>query len=1172
MRFARQKIWRSWSAAICWASLIAPLHTLPAVAAADDPFVITVGGDAAAVKGGRPSVGAPESSSRGVDVKVTFDGLEVQPRLNVSTVPVRTWFRGSETVRFLATSNYPDFVTRSEIMVTAIDEDGRREQLAIIPVVLNGEASWTMPSTGPKRYDYVLRVHDGKGRFDETEALTLNRTERDTTENAREAIAPGMGEDRTATRNIAVHGGAITVSGAHAPAGSAVAVMGQRVPVDGDGNFVVQRIVPAGDHVVSVEVPQSGGKSMFIERSVSIPQSDWFYVGLADLTVGRRTGDAGIETVRSGEFDKAYTKGRLAFYLKGKIKGQYLLTAAADTGEGKLSTLFRGLDEKDARSVLKRLDPDDYYPVYGDGSTFTEDAPTQGKFYVRLERGDSHVMWGNYKTAIGHTTYLANSRALYGAQARYRSPETTTSGERRTEVTLYAAQPGTLPQREELRATGGSAFFLKRQDITIGSDTVKLEVRDPVTGVVRKSMVLVEGEDYEIDELQGVLLLRRPVPSIMGSAGPVRASANGGDDAWLVVSYEYTPSSANVDGYAYGGRTEHWLGEHVRLGATGVSEKTDIADQQAVGADILLRKSEKTWIEAEVASSRGPGFTSVISTDGGLTSSEGTAAGRRNVSALAWRLKGEGDLKELTGDRLRGRLGGYFEEREGGFQTLSQNVSVDERVWGAHVSLDVSKGLELSGAYDSRRDDNGIVEQEGSGTVTIRPSEGWKAALGLNWRARTNPLAQGTGYNGEQLVAGARVDHQLSETVALYAFGQGTVLQRGDLRANDRGGAGMRLQLADQMALSGELSYGTLGWGALGAIDYEPDADTHYYIGYKLDPDRAWSDTGSLLQGTDSGALVAGVRSRMSDELSVFSENNLDMFGRKRTMGQTYGVNFQPTSAWTLTSGFESGQIRDDRIVGGVKVSDFDRFAISTAATYKGEDDRLVARIRGEFRHERSSDGSRDANTWLGGMKVGWTPDEALTLQASADLLFAEAKGISALRNGEYVEASLAAAYRPVDNDRLNLLFKYSFLYDIPGVAQTNAAGDLNGPGQQSHILSVDANYDINRWLTLGGKYGMRLGSSLDRTTGEWLRADAHLGILRADVHVLKKWDLLAEARILYLPGSKTADYGFLAAAYRHMGDNFKLGAGYNFGRFTDDLRDLTFNDQGFFLNAVGKF
>ncbi|MCC0025454.1 MAG: TonB-dependent receptor [Zhengella sp.] len=999
----------------------------------------------------------------------------------------------------------------------------------------------------------------------------MNRSEKTSSGDARDAVAPAEGADRTARRNIRVHGGAITVSGAHAEPQGAVAVMGETVPVDRDGRFVVQRIVPAGEHTVTVEVPRQDGKSVFIDRDVNIPQNDWFYVGLADLTVGRRFGDKGIETVRSGEFDKIYTRGRLAFYLKGKIKGEYLLTAAADTREGDLSTLFKGLDEKDARSVLRRLDPDDYYPVYGDGSTMTEDAPTQGKFYVRLERGDSHVMWGNYRTSIANTTFLASSRALYGAQAHYRSPETTEFGERKTDIMVYAAQPGTMPQREELRATGGSSFFLKRQDITTGSDTVTAEVRDPVTGVVRERVRLVEGRDYDIDYIQGVLILRRPLASITGTSSPVRSSANGGDNVWLVVNYEYTPAAADLDGYAYGGRAERWLGEHVRIGATGMSETTGTADQQAAGADVLLRKSEKTWLEAEVATSRGPGFASTMSTDGGLTSSDGTSAGNRNVTALAWRLKGQADLEEVTGGRLRGTIGGYVEDREGGFQTLSHNTSVDERVWGAHADIDVTDRLSAGLRYDERSDADGRREREGQASIEIKPSEGWKVALGLAYTQMVNPTVTTYGYNGERMVAGLRIERAFSDDLTVYGFGQATVLRRGAIRANDRAGVGATWRLTEQVSLSGEVSYGTTGWGALGRIGYDPDADTSYYVGYRLDPDRAWSESGSVLQGTDRGNIVAGMRRKLSDELSVFTESSLDLFGRNRSLGQTYGVTYQPTTAWTLTGGFESGQIRDDRIVNGVKASDFDRFAVSAAATYRNDDDGLTARMRGEFRRERSDDGSRDADTWGAGTKVAWKPDEALTLQASADLLFSRAKG-STIRDGEYAEASIAAAYRPVDNDRFNMLFKYTFLHDLPGSAQVNAAGDLAGPGQQSHILSADGNYDINRWLTVGAKYGMRLGRSQDRLTGLWSNADAHLGILRADVHVVKKWDLLFEARALHLPDSKTTDYGFLAAAYRHVGDNFKLGAGYNFGRFTDDLRDLTLDDQGAFINAVGKF
>ncbi|MGC5198794.1 hypothetical protein, partial [Aphanothece microscopica] len=153
---------------------------------------------------------------------------------------------------------------------------------------------------------------------------------------------------------------------------------------------------------------------MRFTRAVNIPSSEWFYVGLADLTVGHNGGSKGIEDVKPGEFDDVYTKGRAAFYLKGKIKGSYLLTAAADSGEDSVENMFRGLDEKDPKSLLSRIDPDDYYAVYGDDSVSIEDAPTRGKFYVRLERGDSRVMWGNFKTEIRGTEFLRNDRGLYG--------------------------------------------------------------------------------------------------------------------------------------------------------------------------------------------------------------------------------------------------------------------------------------------------------------------------------------------------------------------------------------------------------------------------------------------------------------------------------------------------------------------------------------------------------------------------------------------------------------------------------------------------------------------------------------------------------------------------------------------------------------------------------------
>ncbi|NKB79675.1 hypothetical protein HED49_17225 [Ochrobactrum daejeonense] len=123
-----------------------------------------------------------------------------------------------------------------------------------------------------------------------------------------------MGEDNTGTRNIDVAGGAVTVYGRNVPEGYQVKALDGIVPLDKNQSFVMQRILPPGEHDVDVAVlGQEKGSALDFSRQINIPDNDWFYVGLADLTIGKRMGDDGIEDVRPGEYDEVYTKGRLAF-------------------------------------------------------------------------------------------------------------------------------------------------------------------------------------------------------------------------------------------------------------------------------------------------------------------------------------------------------------------------------------------------------------------------------------------------------------------------------------------------------------------------------------------------------------------------------------------------------------------------------------------------------------------------------------------------------------------------------------------------------------------------------------------------------------------------------------------------------------------------------------------
>lgn len=1129
----------------------------------------------------------------GVDIQIKYDGLESKPILNVSTTPVRRSFKAGEPVRFLATSNYPAFIERSEIRIYAQDSNRAKEKpVAVIPVRVNSEAGWTMPANEKAaEYRYVLRVYDTKGRYDETEALTLARSESQLKPDAKsEAIAPGMGEDRTALRNIPIKGGAVTVYGRSVPSGFKVTALGEQVPVDRDNAFVVQRILPAGDHDVDVSVngASKNGSGLHFTRAVNIPDNDWFYVALADLTVGKRMGDKNIETVRPGEYDEVYTRGRLAFYLKGKIKGEYLLTAAADTGEDDVKNMFRNLDGKDPRRLLRRLDPDDYYPIYGDDSTFAEDAPTNGKFYVRLEKGDSNVMWGNYKTSITGTEFLRQERGLYGAHGVYRSEESTSFGERQTEITAYAAQPDTLPQLDEFLGTGGSAYFLKRQDIVEGSETLTVEIRDKITGRVIERTTLRYGEDYSFDYLQGVVILRQPLSSTTGTNAPVRDGTLGGNQVYLLAQYEYEPVAGEADGYVYGGRTQHWINDKVRIGVTGMDESTGLADQQAYGADIKIRHSETTFLDAEVAHSKGPGFGMSRSTDGGLTTSDTGTAGNRDRAASAWRIRGQVDLEDIPATGMKGTIGGYYQEKQAGFSTLYDQVNADKRIWGTYADLEVTDRIGLKLTYDDFNDDAGQIKRDGTSSISWQIDEYWKVSFGVTYTELMSPIAIRSGkrgYDGSRLDAGARVDYKWSDDLSLYAFGQGTLSRSGNIDRNDLIGVGSKFRITDKIGAEAEVSYSTHGLGGLAALTYDPTADDHYYIGYRLDPDRAFDlDRSDNLLGTDKGVIVGGMRRRLSDLATAYAENSYDMFGRKTSLTQTYGVVYTPDSIWTIDGGFEGGRVRDDTVDKfGVQRSDFDRYAPSLSIAYKDEESGIAARIRGEVRIEDSDDGTRDQNTYLFAAGISWKTSENWRLLVNVDSVISDSKSTNtSFQDTDYVETSLGYAYRPVDNDRLNALFKYTWLYDMPGNDQlvSGSTGDLLAPAQRSHILSADFTYDLMPWLSVGGKYGFRYGEVRYRTDSgvgrtfedEWQRSSAHLGIIRTDLHIIKEWDVLLEGRVLHMPEADTTDYGALAAVYRHVGNNFKVGVGYNFGVFSDDLRDLTLDDEGVFLNVVGKF
>lgn len=236
----------------------------------------------------------------------------------------------------------------------------------------------------------------------------------------------------------------------------------------------------------------------------------------------------------------------------------------------------------------------------------------------------------------------------------------------------------------------------------MGSERLRVEVRDRDTGLVIESRELRPQEDYDIDYFQGRVTLLRPLASTVATSGTVRRSSSSGNVPVLVVRYEYTPPVGSLDGYTLGGRGSAWIGDKLRVGVSAQRETTDTADQTLLGADAMLRITAGTYVKGEIAQTDGPAFGQANSVDGGLSFTDIATPGIVGRTARAWKLEGAVNFAELrgqTGDQ--GSLSAFYESRDAGFAASSQLTPSDTVRWGAALSLPIGDSTRISAKYET---------------------------------------------------------------------------------------------------------------------------------------------------------------------------------------------------------------------------------------------------------------------------------------------------------------------------------------------------------------------------------------------------------------------------------------------------------------------------------------
>jgi len=1115
-------------------------------------------------------------------VQLRYDGLELKPRLNVTAWPHTIRFSDlpetehfEDEVQFRLYSNYPAFIDKAEVRIFDKAQSVRDTPLAIAPVDAKGLATWRANfadyQAPGRELQFVIRAYDRNGRFDETRAQPMwvvdmqepGVRDRDA---AKELLA-GYGENRLALENINKAGGTIKVNGADIPAGHNVWVAGRAAPLDKDGKFVFEEIIPVGLHTLEVAVlDQNGGGELFL-RDLKLDSSEWFYVGIADVTASKdnTNGPARLVTGDETHYDNDLAvDGRVAWYAKGKFWTDWELTTSADTREGPVDDMFSNFVDKSPDALFRRMDSDYYYPTYGDDGTVEEGAPTLGKFYLKLNKNKNQLLWGNFKSSYTDNDLAHVDRGLYGANLHYETDGATSFGEKYFSLDGFAADPGTIAGRDEFRGTGGSLYFMRHQDILMGSDRVRIEIRDKDSGMVVGVKNLSAALDYDIDYIQGRIMLSEPLSAFASDSMLINTGGSAGDHAYLVVRYEYTPGFEEIDTVITGGRSHAWLGEYVKIGVTATETDDGVTTSSLQGTDVTLRKSARTWLKVQNATSVGLGPETMVSSDGGYGFGQVAQPAGTDVTADASRVDASIGLGELF-DGYNGSITGYKQEVGAGYSSPGIVALTDTEQSGVAASLPVTKSIQVKIKSDTKTVDQGLETSATETNIDYSINANWKLSVGYreDERVDNSPVVPLTQKQGERSDALLRVDYNSMEKWNAYLFTQGTVETTGNREENDRTGVGGSYRASDRFKFSAEASGGDLGGAGKLGTEYLYTDTTTLYANYTLGDERA--DNGVRSR---RGNVATGFKTRYSDSASVYAEEKYTHGDVPTGLTSTVGVDLVPADKWNLGARIDVGSLEDNTTGALTKRQAYgfnvgygqDAIKLSSAFEYRVDET------------EQADTTTTERTTWLtrNTFKYQFTPSSRLIGKVN----YSESESsLGEFYNGNFTEAVLGYGYRPIDNDRLNVLAKYTYFYNLPAADQVTVANTAVEYIQKSNIVSLDITYDLTSRWSIGAKYGHREGEvALDRVDPVFFANSADLYIARVDWHFVHKWDLMLEGRKLSQPDIGDSRSGALVGLYRQMGNHVRFGAGYNFTDFSDDLTDLDYDSQGWFVNLVGKF
>ncbi|GAA0797246.1 hypothetical protein GCM10009110_01410 [Psychrobacter piscatorii] len=896
----------------------------------------------------------------------------------------------------------------------------------------------------------------------------------------------------------------------------------------------IQVTVSGGELLIPITAPTAPGKGELVINTGNNKQviplqftaklRPLIAVGIVEGAISLKDFDGSSITDAQGAFEQElndfagnddYTaSGRAAMFLKGKVRGDYLLTLAYDS-------------DKKGERLFRDIEPGEYYPVYGDSSAKGFDAQSTSKLYVRLDKGRSFAMYGDLKTQIDNDEGIKlgqYNRTLTGLKTQFE--------DNNTRVTAFLAETSTSQRVNETRGLGISGPYPLAENfdaVLENSEIVEVITRDANNpGLIISRETLTRFADYEIDPISRSLFLKSPIASQDLEGNPI----------YIRVTVEVDEGGED---YLVGGiAAKQQLTNKVAIGGSYINSDDPLNKEELASVNSVIKFNDKLKLVAEYAMNKAenPNFqpSNQINT---------TELDDNNVEGNALRVELDFDNKKDT------RAKAYYNDADKGFVTGASPLTAGRTESGVeviHTFNDKKTALKLEGVRT--KDHTTDASREGvQASIEQRLSENVVGEIGVRYYKQDATAASRNNQAATDVVD-VTDDTLFNDDIINQSALNGVSDADKDIE-----GTTVRARITSRLPkLNNSLVF----------AEYEQDIENSSRNATSIGGETPIGGLGRLYARHDlinslSGSYglddtderqrtVVGFDANYMKDGKVYSEYRMRDAISAREAEAAIGLK----NKWYVQEGLTLNTLLER-----VESLEGEENNTATAAGFGVEylaKENYKASGRVEKRWGETSD------TLLGSAGIAYRYTDEITLLAKDTYSRIDYNDGDRTIN----RFQLGAAYRDYDSNQLDMLAKLEYRLD------DNNTGD-DTYQKDTTVWSWNGNYHPTRALTLSGRYaGKYTEYEADNITSD---NTAHAVYGRGLYDISERWDVGLQAGTYWNKQADDLSYMLGAEVGYSPMTNLWLSLGYNFMGFEDE--DIAYDDstqEGAYFRLRFKF